>query len=66
VTELRVWIDGVDPAFELRCDAGTCQVTSGPALTLAREELPVVLLARLGLGPRPVPEPPAIRWHPDR
>jgi hypothetical protein len=64
---LRVWIDGLEPVTELLGDDAACVLLTGrphgerAVLPLTRDEAPVALAARLGLGPRPVPEPPAVR-----
>jgi hypothetical protein len=64
---LRVRIDGLEPVTELLGDRTACALlTDRPngeraLLPLAPEEAPVALAARLGLGPRPVPDLPAVR-----
>jgi hypothetical protein len=50
VTAFRVWIEGIDPAFSIDTDRF--------------EDVPLALLARLGLGPRPRPDEGAVRLPP--
>jgi hypothetical protein len=53
VTAFRVWIDGIEPAFSIDGDRSGWLATDGADGRF--EELPLALLARLGLGPRPHP-----------
>jgi hypothetical protein len=50
VTAFRVWIEGIEPPFSIEGDG--------------HDDLPLALLARLGLGPRPRPDGGAIRLPP--
>jgi hypothetical protein len=66
----RVWIEGVEPGLTLLAGRAACAVLTGRpggqrALAgVSLENAPVVLLAWLGLGPRPVPDDPAVRLDP--
>jgi hypothetical protein len=68
--ERRVWTEGEAPAFELLGSGpGWLLVSELPAgeralLPLAAEEVAVAVVARLALGPRPVPDVPAVRLPP--
>lgn len=66
----RAWIDGIDPPTQVVGDSTACLlITDLPGgeralLALAPEAVPVALAARLDLGPRPVPDGPAVRLAP--
>ena len=65
----RVWIDGIDPPTTVLGDGTACVlIVDVPGeraeLALAPEEVPVALTAALELGPRPVPDGPAVRLRP--
>jgi hypothetical protein len=61
----RVWTEGVEPAATVEGDGPECVMQAGPdSLPIATERLPVALAVWVGLGPRPVPDHPAIRLAP--
>ena len=66
----RIWTEGAAPgASVLGGPDASVLVTDRPGgeralLPLATEQLPVALAVWLGLGPRPVPDEPAIRLDP--
>ena len=62
MTAFRVWIEGVEPAFAVDGDRSGWVATDGADGRF--EELPLALLARLGLGPRPHPEDGTVRLPP--
>jgi hypothetical protein len=68
MTALRVWIEGVEPALRVEGDRAECVATSdlpdAEPVALSFDELPVALVAWLGLGPRPRPDDPAVRLSP--
>jgi hypothetical protein len=66
----RVWTEGFEPAATVLGDGPLCVlVTERPEgeqalLPTTTEQLPVALVAWLGLGPRPVPDHPPVRLVP--
>jgi hypothetical protein len=61
----RVWIEGTAPAAAVRGDRHECVMeTDGEPVAIATERVPVALAVWLGLGPRPVPDHPAVRLAP--
>ena len=66
----RVWTQGEAPSLELLgAGPGWLLVYDLPAgaralLPVSRADAPVAVVARLGLGPRPVPEQPSVRLAP--
>jgi hypothetical protein len=61
----RVWTEGIEPAATVVGDGPECVMQAGPEeLPLATERVPVALAVWIGLGPRPVPDHPAIRLAP--
>ena len=62
MTAFRVWIEGIEPAFAIDGDRSGWVAADGAGGSL--EDLPLALLARLGLGPRPRPDGGAVRLPP--
>jgi hypothetical protein len=66
----RVWTEGLEPGLTVLGDGPTCTiVTDRPGgeqalLTAATGQMPVALAVWLDLGPRPVPDHPAVRLGP--
>jgi len=61
----RVWTEGTAPAATVLGDGAECVMrTDRESLPIATERLPVALAVWVGLGPRRVPDHPAIRLAP--
>jgi len=61
----RVWTEGIEPAATVAGDGPECVMEAGPdSLPIATERVAVALAVWVGLGPRPVPDHPAIRLAP--
>jgi len=61
----RIWTEGIEPAATVLGDGPECVMHAGPEpLPIATERVPVALAVWAGLGPRPVPDHPAIRLTP--
>jgi hypothetical protein len=61
----RVWTEGIEPAATVLGNGLESVMEVGPeSLPIATERVPVALAVWIGLGPRPVPDHPAIRLPP--